>query len=171
MKNKDMTLSIISAIDSVHQVQEYDEDSGKLYLEKADYGEVALVNTDMFVKIFGKRKYQYINSRFSNKMPIVRIKYGKRSIYRRLELASKKNFVNNIIALTSKSVNELVNVLCDEDGTTRADKPTSGSQVIVTPSCSFLYFLHHPNSATRRSFRIGLPSLAISVASLILSFF
>ena len=165
-----MTLAIISAIDVVHPIQEYDEVSGKLYLEKADYGEVALVNTDMFVKIFGQRKYQYINSRFSNQMPIVRIKYGKRSIYRRLELASKKNFVNNMIALTSKSANELVNVLCDEDGRTRADKPTSRSQVTVTPSCSFLYFLHHPNSATRMSFILGLPSLLIGIMSLIIGF-
>lgn len=145
---------------------------GKLYLNTVDnYQDAVVMFNKSFEKIFGVPKYQYFQRKcnFSRRLPIVRVSYKDRSIYRRMELLSVNDFKSEYAALTYKSLGELSRIEKDENGEIRMDRPDDKSKVRITKGCSFLYYWQHPNSATRVSFRIGLPSLIISTISLFCS--
>lgn len=143
--------------------QQYNNATYKLYLRPSDYEEVAVVHTNMFAKIFGKRKGE-----IPRKLPIVKISYGNKCIYRRIELVSCDDFCEGIVAMTYKSMGELTNCHYDDKREKKLERIKEGNEVEVRPAYSLNYYWHHPNSATRMSFRIGVPSLMIGVVSLIL---
>lgn len=150
--------------------QEYKD--GKLYLDSVDnYQEIVVVHNKSFEKIFGVPKYQYFQRKcnFSRRLPVVKISYKDRSIYRRIELLSVYKFTGECAALTNKSLGELSRIEKKENGEIRMDRPDDKSKVMITRGCWFLYYWLHPNSATRISFRVGLPSLVISIISLLYS--
>lgn len=161
---KSVRLSVISKTNSTQPIQQYDLTTGRLYLDSVSYEDAAIFNTDMFDKIFGERKYQYQSRRFVGLLPIVKISYKRRTIYRRVELVSKTNFTNDIVALPPKAIGELTNMV-NNNGYITADRPLTGDMLKITPGCTFGFYWNHPNSATRVSYRLGLPSLLIGITS------
>lgn len=131
----------------------------------ANFEDVAVFHTSMFFKIYKKRKYE-----MSNKIPVVKISFGDKCIYRRVELVSCKNFHQDLVGITYKSMGELTNYSCNGN-TIEPITRREGDEVniTITPTGVISYYFYHPNSATRMSFRIGAPSLIIGVASLIVS--
>ncbi len=96
----------------------------------------------------------------------MKISYKNKSIYRRVELNGATGFLANILALTPKSVGELANIVVDGENV-KSDCPPKGEMLTITPGCVFMYYWRHPNSATRMSFRLGFPSLLLSIVSLV----
>ena len=153
----------IISTNNTHPTPYYDNQIQKLYLMPANFEDVAVFHTSMFFKIFKKRKYE-----MSSKLPIVKISYGNKCIYRRVELINCKDFCEDVVALTYKSMGELTNYSYEEDDV----KPVyvrEGKDVCVRATGIFCYYWYHPNSATRMSFRIGAPSLIIGIVSLFFS--
>lgn len=165
MSKKTITaeLAVISSLKGVLTTSHYDPITKCLYLDWYDCEDVAVLQTSMFSKIFDKPKYQY-----KRQLPIVKISYKTKSIYRRMELSAANGFVADIIALTPKSISDLTNTVVSGNEM-KGDRPQKGTNITITSGCSFMYYWHHPNSATRMSFQIGVPSLIIGVISLLAS--
>ncbi|MBR2026487.1 MAG: hypothetical protein IKA07_05060 [Alistipes sp.] len=169
-RSKIFDVAIILPFRGGSDKQEYKD--GKLYLYSVDnYQDTVVVHNTSFEKIFGVPKYQYFQRKcnFSRRLPIVKVSYKDRSIYRRVELLSVDKFTSKCAALTNKSLGELSRIEKQKNGEIRVDRPDDKSEVLITRGCRFMYYWHHPNSATRMSFRIGLPSLIIGVISLLCS--
>lgn len=160
-------VAAIISTNNMHPTQYYDDVNQKLYLTPANFEDVAVFHTGMFLKIFKKRKYE-----MSGKIPIVKISYGNKSIYRRVELVSCKNSHLDVVGLTYKSMRELTNYTYedfDNEKVVVTDVANEGKKVNIEPTGAMRYYFYHPNSATRMSFRIGIPSLIIGFISLLMS--
>lgn len=162
-------VAAIISTNNVQPTQYYDKANLRLYLLPVNFEDVAVFHTSMFYDIFKKRKYE-----MDGKIPIVKISYGNKSIYRRVELVSCDDSCKGVVALTYKSMGELTNYLYKEVEEDKEKKKVvetktvrEGKIVEIEPIGAIPYYFHHPNSATRMSFRIGVPSLIIGVISLI----
>lgn len=143
-----------------------------LYVEDVEsFQDTIVLHSSSFKNVFNIPKYQYFQKwyNFSRRCPVVKISYGNRTIYRRVELLSVSGFKQHYAGLTNKSLGELSQIIYDNKGNNKSDKPKKGSRITIKPGSTLLYYWQHPNSATRMSFRIGLPSLIISIVSLICS--
>ena len=154
-------LAIISLTKSICSTPHYDPTTKCLYLNQYNYEDAVLLQHSMYKEIFGLPKY-----RSRKRLPIVKISYKNKSIYRRVELNGATGFLANILALTPKSVGELANIVVDGENV-KSDCPPKGEMLTITPGCVFMYYWRHPNSATRMSFRLGFPSLLLSIVSLV----
>jgi hypothetical protein len=154
-------LNVISSTKGGSIAPHYDSGTKSLYLEQFNYEDAVVLQNSMYNKIYGEPKY--ISGKI---LPIVKISYKNKSIYRRIELNSTKGFVAGILALTPKFIRELANIVVDGSNVT-SDRPQKGDELDITPGCVFMYYWRHPNSATRMSFRLGLPSLLLSIVSLV----
>ena len=112
----------------------------------------ALFHPGRYQDIFGKTKKSSNQRR--QRLSVVRIKYGKRVIYRSFQARSITGLDKNSIGLSPNACQEL------------GIEP-NGEKVTVRKGCLGGYFWEHPNSATRVSFRIGSLSLLVGLISLI----
>lgn len=114
----------------------------------------ALFCSDSYRVIFGQTKKRSNQQR--QRLSVVKIKCGKRKIYRSFQARSITSLNKDSIGLSPNACQEL------------GIEP-NGEKVSVRKGCSWGYFWNHPNSATRVSFRIGLPSLFVGLISLIIA--
>ena len=114
----------------------------------------ALFWSDSYKVIFGQTKKSSNQKR--QRLSVVKIKYGKRKIYRSFQSRSITGLNKDCIGLSPNACQEL------------GIEP-NGEKVVVRKGCIWGYFWNHPNSATRVSFRIGLPSLLVGLISLLLA--
>jgi hypothetical protein len=104
--------------------------------------------------IFGQTKMSSNQKR--QRLSVVKIKCGKRVIYRSFQARSIIGLNEDCIGLSPNACQEL------------GIEP-NGEKAVVRKGCIWGYFWNHPNSATRVSFRIGLPSLLVGLISLLLA--
>ena len=127
-----------------------------------DLGEIddcAFFYSKNFEKLFGKKKAKL--SVEGMLLPVVKIQYNGRTIYRRFRYSSLiKGIDSNSIGLSNASIS----FLRDDQ------RDPVGEEAIVTKGSRFKYFWFHPLYATRATYRIGLPALVLSVLALIVSF-
>lgn len=159
----EVELAVISKIKGAYNNPQYDPVTKRLYMDRDNYEDAALLQNGMYKVIFNLPKYRSIN-----RLPIVKISYKSKSIYRRVELNSACGFVTNILALTPKSITELTNVVINSTSI-KSDRPQNGAKLTITVGCAVMYYWCHPNSATRMSFRLGLPSLIVGLISIVVS--
>lgn len=114
----------------------------------------ALFCSRSYQDIFGQTKKNSKQKR--QRLSVIRIQYGKRKIYRSFQTRGITGLNEDCIGLSPNACQEL------------GIEP-NGEKVSVRKGCSWGYFWNHPNSATRVSFRIGLPSLFVGLISLIIA--
>ena len=124
-----------------------------------NHQDVVWFNNHQYKTIFHKVRSEDKKNKL---LAIVRISYNGRSIRRRY-LCDQQNVAlgNGDLGLTSESVR----ILFDK-------KPASANQVTVTKGNlldAMMYYWDHPFHATRISFKVGMPSLIISIISLVIS--
>lgn len=118
----------------------------------------ALVQRNDYEELFGKKSFSQKNYWKGN---IVKITFGTRSIYRRLDISTTKGHTKGVIGLTYSSLGELS---CFPN----LDEP-GNSEVTVTKGCRFMYWWRHPNQAARISAVLGFVSIMLSMIGIILS--
>ncbi|MBR0315228.1 MAG: hypothetical protein IJK39_08950 [Bacteroidales bacterium] len=96
-------------------------------------------------------------------LPIIKITFDKHSIYRRYKHISLDNLKCDDVCLTFSSINQLSDK--------RVEETVGDNKVSISKGCWIPYYWYHPFHATRAAFRIGLPALILSFASLIISIF
>ena len=123
-----------------------------------DVQDVAWFKSSEYKNVFG----QVRNLDKANKLlAIVRIEYNGRKIWRRYLCDMQLGLCNDEIGLTSESIR----ILFD------AQAPLNEEVLVVKGNFfdSIMFYWNHPFHATRISTRIGLPSLLISLVSLVLA--
>ena len=114
----------------------------------------ALFCSDSYRVIFGQTKKRSNQQR--QRLSVVKIKCGKRKIYRSFQARSITGLNKDSIGLSPNACQEL------------GIEP-NGEIVTVTKGCIWGYFWKHPNSATRISFQIGLIGLFMAVLGMFIS--
>lgn len=114
----------------------------------------ALFCSGSYKVIFGQTKMSSNQKR--QRLSVVKIKCGKRVIYRSFQARSIIGLNEDCIGLSPNACQEL------------GIEP-NGEKAVVRKGCIWGYFWNHPNSVTRVSFRIGLPSLLVGLISLLLA--
>ena len=127
--------------------------------EIEDNQDVAWFNSSQYTEIFSKPRYLDSNNKL---LAIVRIEYNGRVIRRRYKFDSDfKGLDDGRIGLTSESVRILF------DNTKASEYPVLVSKADWQDV--IMFYWNHPFHATRISTRIGLPSLVVSLVSLVLA--
>ena len=127
--------------------------------EIEDNQDVAWFNSNQYNEIFSTPRYLDSNNKL---LAIVRIEYNGRVIRRRYKFDSDfKGLDDNRIGLTSESTRILF------DNTPASENPVMVSKADWLDV--IMFYWNHPFHATRISTRIGLPSLLISLISLVLT--
>ena len=116
----------------------------------------AVFNPQAFKDIFGTKKSEMSQSK--QRGCVVRIANGNRKIFRKFQAHSVDDLKKDCVALSLNAWYEL--------GIAKNDPPT----VSVKKSWFFPYFLHHPNSATRISFKLGILALFFAIIGIIVPF-
>ena len=114
----------------------------------------ALFCSDSYRVIFGQTKNRSKQKR--QRLSVVKIKCGKRKIYRSYQARSITGLNKDCIGLSPNACQELGIEPC-------------GEKVTVTKGCIGGYFWNHPNSATRISFQIGLFGLLLASFGILIS--
>ncbi len=139
-------------------------DSNIVYVPESYYcleiEDSAFFSPGNYKSIFGKERKEEGKKR--KLIAIVRIQNGRHVIYRKYMY--DRNIVglydNEHIGLTFSSLRLLA---------AKGQDAYSVKKVDVLPGSWFMYYCNHPFHATRVAFRVGLISLIISFASLILT--
>lgn len=127
------------------------------YIE--DNQDVAWFYNKEYQELFGiKRSLDHRNKLLA----IVRLEYNGKVIRRRYKYDSSLRIKGNQVGLTSESIRILFD---DMDNVYQEEILVSKGNFIDT----IMFYWNHPFHATRISFKVGLPSLVISVVSLLLS--
>ena len=170
-QNIDWKVGIFVPTNSTYATPQFD--NGKLYLDNQYPEDVAIVQNAMFEEIFEDKKSVYLHKHtYLSRLPIVKLTNGNRSIYRRIELASKTNFSKDkeIICISPKSLGELANISYDSNNKPKPIRLEPNDKIDVQVAGWLPFYFYHPDSATRMPFILGLPSLLIGIISLIIGF-
>ena len=125
------------------------------YDEPLDAESLALFNSNgTYEKIFLVKKKN--TSQTKQRLSVVKISHGKRTIYRQ--------YAGRSIPISTDSIGLSPNAwqqLClDND---------PNKEVVVSEGCSFPFYWYHSNSANRVSFRLGIIAIVFTVLCTIVS--
>lgn len=121
--------------------------------------DVAWFNNIEYRELFGMKRSLDKKNKL---LAIVRLEYNNKVIRRRYKYDNSLNIKGNRVGLTSESIRILFD---GKDKVYQEEIRVSKGNFIDT----IMFYWDHPFHATRISFKIGLPSLAISIVSLLLS--
>lgn len=133
-----------------------DTTNGILYCNDSDnFDECAFMTSSMFCKIWG-RKWKELPQEKAM-LPVVKITYKGRSIYRRYRQVSAKDFCDFHIGLTQRSIS----LLCPDENLINKD-------IEVSVGKQRHFFKNHPDHGTRQAYEMGRTSNKIGTASLVI---
>lgn len=117
--------------------------------EPLDAESLALFNSNgTYEKIFRVKKKN--TSQTKQRLSVVKISHGKRTIYRQ--------YAGRSIPISTDSIglspNSWQQLCLDND---------SNKEVVVSEGCSFPFYWYHSNSANRVSFRLGIAAIVFTV--------
>jgi len=119
-----------------------------------DHEGMALFQASDYLSLFGKRKSQ--TNQKLQRLSVVKITYGSRSIYRQFAARSIDGLNKGVVGLTLNSWMQL-------------GLQNNQQEVQVKKSWWFPFYWSHPNSATRISFILGLVSVALAILGIVIS--
>ena len=120
-----------------------------------DYVDKVALYSKTYAELFKDKKAGY--SHVTRRMSIVKISSpGKNTIWREVSTKGVKGIGQSQVGLPFSAIWEM--------GETK-----NPFNVTVEKGCCLPYYWHHPVAATRISTRLGLPSLLLSIVSIILS--